>query len=179
MTSGGARARSGPPKNPNSRTSERAGYTLMSLPNSGYDGKPPRFPLADYRIENITNDDGRVYDEEGSQSFKRRERKLWRELWKTSQACAWSLPQYQYMVYDVAMYCRLMVISETSTAKAADRALIPRYADRIGMSAAGLASLGWKIAPDEFAQRRMERDITEQQANGDGMTVRKRRLRAS
>ncbi|MCW2759049.1 MAG: hypothetical protein JWO46_2795, partial [Nocardioidaceae bacterium] len=41
MTKGGARSRSGPPKDPRSRTSERAGFTLTALPSEGYTKRPP------------------------------------------------------------------------------------------------------------------------------------------
>ena len=177
MTSGGARARSGPAKNPNSRTSERAGYTLTSLPNAAYEGKPPRFPLPSYRVYDFDVDGSVVKDDPGARSFHRRELELWRQLWKSPQAYAWSMPQYSYMIWDIALYCRSLIIAQDSTAKAADRTLLPRYADRIGLSAAGLAQLGWRIAPDELAQKRLERSILEENANAEGHTF-ERRLRA-
>ncbi|MBW3079873.1 hypothetical protein [Bifidobacterium saguinibicoloris] len=134
--------------------SERAGFTLASLPNGGYDGQPPAFPLERYRVN---GPDGP--DEKAMRSFRKRELALWRQLWKSPQAWAWSMPQYSYLCWDIAMYCRLMVLAGESTATAADRGLIPRYADRIGLSAAGLAALGWQITPDEMAKsmKRLER----------------------
>ncbi|MBW3088817.1 hypothetical protein KIH77_08790 [Bifidobacterium sp. 82T24] len=178
MVSGGARTRSGPAKDPNSRTSARAGYTLMSLPNGEYDGPVPGFPLGRYRVMEVVEKGVVRFSEKETRAFRRRELSMWKAVWRYPQAWAWSMPQYSYMVFDIAMYCRSMTIAESSGSSAADRGLIPRYADRIGLSADGLARLGWRIAPDELAQRRMERGLAERQANDAGMTVAKRRLRA-
>jgi hypothetical protein len=41
----GGHARSGPAKDPSSRTSERAGYTLTALPNEGYRAGPRAEPV--------------------------------------------------------------------------------------------------------------------------------------
>lgn len=164
MVSGGARVRSGPAPDPNSRTSERRGYTLSSLPNGGYAGKPPAFPLPDPVICDTDADGTPVPNPKASAARKKREATLWKSLWKTPQACAWSLPQYSYLIYEVAMYCRLFATCEDVNAKAADRTLLPRYADRIGLSAAGLAALGWRIVPDEVAARRMAKAEEEEEA---------------
>lgn len=163
MASGGARVRSGPAPDPNSRTSERRGYTLSSLPNGGYAGRPPKFPLPD-PVVCVEEDGVAVEDKQASAVRKKREQELWRQLWKTPQACAWSLPQYSYLIYEVGLYCRLFATCEDVNAKAADRTLLPRYADRIGLSAAGLAALGWRIVPDEIAARRMAKAEEDEEA---------------
>lgn len=152
MTSGGARLRSGPPPDPESGRSERRGYNLRALPATGYSGRVPAFPLDDYRVYLTDAEGGQVYDEKLTRRWRTRERKLWRDLWKSPQACAWSMPQFAYMIYDVALYCRQLILCQDSTAKAADRGLLPRYADRIGLSAVGLSGLGWRIASDDAAQ---------------------------
>lgn len=156
MPSGGARVRSGPAPDPRSGRSERRHYDLAALPNSGYTGKPPRYPLADYRI---VTDDGE--DAAAEKAWKERERSVWKMLWKTPQACAWSLPENAYLSWDVALYCRQLVLCEQSGASASDRALLPRFADRIGLSAAGLAALGWRIVPDEVGAARMAKQAEE------------------
>ena len=45
MPRGGARNRSGPQANPQSLRSGQRGLVLSSLPNEGYDGDVPEFPL--------------------------------------------------------------------------------------------------------------------------------------
>lgn len=156
MPSGGARVRSGPAPDPRSGRSERRHYDLAGLPNTGYTGKPPKFPLADYRI---MSDDGE--DKPAEEAWKKRERAVWKTLWKTPQACAWSLPENAYLAWDIALYCRQLVLCEQAGATASDRALLPRFADRIGLSAAGLAALGWRIVPDELGAARMAKQAEE------------------
>jgi hypothetical protein len=45
------------------------------------------------------------------------------------------------------------VICESSEATAADKNSLHRFADQIGLTTAGLAEMGWKVAPDELAAR--------------------------
>lgn len=165
--------RSGPAPDPNSRTSERRGYTLRSLPNAAYAGKPLKYPLLAL----------------GDAQMDEREAETWKWLWKQPQARAWKLAQYRYMVHDIAMYCRMFVLCEQPDAKTSDRVLLLRLADRIGLSPAGLASLGWKIDEDssqkppvdsEFtrrlAKRQREEAQTERDAEGNGLHVYRRRM---
>jgi hypothetical protein len=105
-----------------------------------------------------------VMDKRATNAWEKREKELWEALWRTPQACAWSMAQNAYMLFDIALYTRQLVICESSDAKAADRSLLPRYADRIGMSPAGLITLGWKITPDELANKRMESEEFEASA---------------
>ena len=156
MVSGGFRAAAGRKPDPLSGRSERSGYSLSSLPNKGFQGKTPKFPLGKYEVFYVDGDGERGYDDKATAQFAKRERTIWKTLWHTPQACAWSLPEYAYLIFDIALYCRQLVICESSDAKAADRGLLPRYADRIGLSASGLAALGWKIVPDEVSMKRME-----------------------
>lgn len=139
MTSGGKRVRSGPPPDPDSRTSERRGYTLRNLPNTEFKGRPPRWPLPEYQAES----------DEASEAWNEREQALWRDLWRLPQARAWKMPQYRYLTYQIALYCRQCVRCETPDAKAGDQTIRLRMADALGLSPAGLASLGWKISEDE------------------------------
>lgn len=144
MTSGGRRVRSGPAPDPNSRTSERRGYTLRSLPNTAYAGKPLKYPLLAL----------------GDERADAREAETWKWLWKQPQARAWKLAQYRYMVHDIAMYCRMFVLCEQAGAKTSDRVLLLRLADRIGLSPAGLASLGWKIDEDSSQKPPVDSEFT-------------------
>ena len=160
MTSGGARLRSGPNPDPYSAKSERRGYSLAALPNQGFSGKIPTYPLARFMVIKQADDDVQS-DDAATALFAKRERYFWKKLWRTPQAFAWSLPQFAFLEIDVALYCRQLAICETSAATASDRSLLPRYADRIGLSVAGLAALGWKIMPDQVAEKRMELESVE------------------
>lgn len=150
MPRGGARNRSGPRADPDSERSDRRGYTLTALPAEGYDGPVPDFPLPD---------------------ASDRELAVWGQAWRTPQACAWSMPSERWRIRTVAMWTRLSVRCEDRDAGAAHLAQLHRFADQIGMTTAGLAEMGWKVAVDETAPR-WER--TDEQ----GGPKRQRRLRA-
>jgi hypothetical protein len=132
MAAGGARNRSGPPADPTSGRSETRGFTLTKLPAEGYLGVVPAFPLPEASA---------------------REVELWEEAWRTPQACAWSLPSEQWRIRTVALWVRLSVRCETPDAPAALLAQLHRFADQIGMTTAGLAEMGWRVAVDELAQK--------------------------
>lgn len=137
MTRGGARNRSGPKADPNSGRSDRRGYTLTALPAEGYDGPVPDFPLP---------------------AASARELEVWAEAWRSPQACAWSMPSEQWRVRTVAMWVRLSVRCEAVDAGAAHLAQLHRFADQIGMTTAGLAEMGWRVAVDETAAKREQAD---------------------
>src|SRR5690606_33600539 len=75
MASGGARNRSGPPLDPNSGRSERRGVKLTALPNEGYRGEVPEFP--------IPGASDRVLE-------------IWASLWERPQAAAWALQPWRW-----------------------------------------------------------------------------------
>lgn len=125
----GGHARSGPPPIEGSRTSERRGYSLTALPSAGYDGKAPDFPLPD---------------------LLERELEVWVQAWTTPQACAWINEPWRWR--SVAMWVRWSVRMEAENASAALGNVVMRYADDIGMTAAGLKLNGWKIADPKPAE---------------------------
>ena len=178
MAKGGARNRSGPPKDPNSGRSERAGFKLTELPASGYDGPVPDFPLP--RRDVFTkewNEAGKqiqVFDARETERIAKREAEFWAWLWTTPQACAWSQPSESWRVPIVALYCRTFVVCESGTATAADKGSLHRFADQVGMTSAGLAEMGWAVARDEVAAKAADRAV----ANDDESPKRGRRLRA-
>ena len=143
MARGGARNRSGPQADPNSERSERRGFTLTTLPASGYDGEVPEFPLP---------------------SASAREVQVWEQAWRTPQACAWSLPSESWRIGTVALWVRTKVRCEDPEAPASLLGQLHRFADQIGMTTAGLAEMGWKVAVDELAQKAAER-VEPQQAS--------------
>lgn len=132
MARGGARNRSGPKAREESARSERRGYTLTALPAEGFDGPVPDFPLPDP---------------------SERELEVWEAAWRTPQACAWSMPSERWRTRTVAMWVRLSVVCESPEVGAAHLAQLHRFADQIGMTTAGLAEMGWKVAVDQLADR--------------------------
>lgn len=150
MPRGGARNRSGPKADPNSGRSDRRGYSLTALPSEGYSGPVPEFPLMRRNVYFVV-DKERRFDEAATQMVAEREAGLWAWVWRTPQACAWSMPSEAWRLHTIAMWVRTMVICESSEATAADKNSLHRFADQIGMTTAGLAEMGWKIAVDEVA----------------------------
>ena len=90
-----------------------------------------------------------VIDPEATEAVQARELELWKWAWTTPQACAWSLPGESWRLHTIAMWVRTFVICEGSDATAADKGSLHRFADQIGMTTAGLAEMGWKIAQDD------------------------------
>jgi hypothetical protein len=159
MTSGGARNRSGPPKDPNSATSDRIDFKLTSLPSAPRTGPVPEWPLMVRRVYRWEVEDKRrfqVLDEDSTEEIRDREAALWEWVWRTPQAYAWSLPSESWRLLTVAMWVRTFVICESSEATAADKNSLHRFADQIGMTTAGLAEMGWAVAKDELSAKRAE-----------------------
>jgi hypothetical protein len=136
MPRGGARNRSGPIADPTSGRSDRRGFSLTALPAEGYAGPVPEFPLP---------------------SPRGRELEVWEQAWRSPQACAWSLPSEAWRVRTVAMWCRLTVRCEDPEAPASLLGQLHRFADQIGMTTAGLAEMGWKVAVDQVGAKAAER----------------------
>lgn len=154
---GGRRNRSGPTADENSTRSDERGYVLTALPAEGYTGRVPAFPLP--RLKNA--------------ALAKRETAVWNRVWKTPQACAWSMAAESWRVPAVAMYVRVLVRCEDPATPAALFAQMHRLADQIGLTTAGLAEMGWKVAPDELAEKRAEK------ADAEETQPRKRRLRVA
>lgn len=133
MARGGARNRSGPPADPNSGRSARRGLSLSALPNEGYRGEVPEFPL------------------EGASS---RELAVWAEAWRTPQAAAWARESWRHRT--VALWVRTSVRCEEPDAGAALLAQVHRFADQIGLTPAGLKENGWAIAAAEIEPPEVE-----------------------
>ena len=150
MPRGGARNRSGPKADLTSGRSDRRGYTLTALPAEGYDGPIPEFPLT-----RPTN----------------RELEVWESAWRTPQACAWSLPSEAWRNRAVAMWVRTSVRCEAPDATAGLLSQLHRFADQIGMTTAGLAEMGWKVAVDEVAAKVAEKPRPKSSSKSRGLKV--------
>lgn len=136
MASGGARSHSGPPPDPESRTSERRGYTLTALPNEGYAGEAP--DVADHLIAPTP-----------------RHEKVWADLWTTPQACAWSVERWRIPV--VADLVKYIVRLDDPEAPASFATSVRQLRDDLGLSSQGLRLNGWAIAVDEVAKKAAEK----------------------
>lgn len=161
MTRGGSRNRSGPPADPTSGRSDARRYSLTALPSAGYRGRVPKWPLP---LENA------------------RELEVWKQAWRTPQACAWSLPSEKWRIRTVAMWVRLTVRCEERDAPASLLGQLHRFADQIGMTTAGLAEMGWQVAVDELAERRTPAQTpaaVEEPDQGQATATRPRRLRSA
>lgn len=145
MTSGGSRNRSGPKPSESSGRSDRRGYSLTALP-AQYDGDIPDFPLS-----------------EASQ----RELDLWAEKWRGPHGAAWSQPSERWRMWDVALWVRTAVRCEAPDANAALLSNLHRLGDRAGLSTAGLAEMGWKVAVDEVSKRAAEKPANKPASSRD------------
>lgn len=157
MPKGGARNRSGPPADPASLRSADRGLVLTALPSGGYKNRAPAFPLPKinrFRLEFYEGGGkAKVPDTKASTAFRKRELEVWREVWKTPQACAWSREPWRWPV--VAEFCRLKTVVEMEPeANAALVAQLHRFRDQVGLTPAGLKENGWAIAHDETAAKR-------------------------
>lgn len=106
---------------------------MTALPAEGYRGEVPEFPLP---------------------GASDRELEVWAEAWRSPQACAWSLPSEAWRRRTVALWVRTSVRCEDPEVPASTLAQLHRFADQVGMTTAGLAEMGWRVAVDETAERR-------------------------
>ena len=134
MARGGYRNRSGPAPDPNSGRSERRGFKLTALPSEGFRGDVPDFPLPD-----VTD----------------READVWESLWRTPQACAWSMQSWRWL--NVADLVRLQVRGEAHDAPVNIATVVRQLRADLGLTPAGLKENGWAIAVDEVAARADEK----------------------
>jgi hypothetical protein len=122
MTSGGARARSGPAPDPNALRNDRsdvAGWKV--LPITGRLGDPPDWPLPE---------------------ASDREMWHWARLWKTPQATEW---EKLGQVVEVAVYVRRLVEIELPGATASLGNHVLRLAEGLGLTIPGLLRNRWQI----------------------------------
>lgn len=157
MPSGG-HASSGPAPDPNSLRSAQKGRTFEALPAAGYDGDIPPFPLPDINVFDVYYEGRsrvREFDPGATVARHNREVELWAQAWRTPQAAAWAREPWRWSA--VAMWVRTMVVCESAEASAADKGSLHRFADQIGLTPAGMAFNGWKVASDQLAERRADK----------------------
>lgn len=123
MTSGGRRSRSGPAADPNSARQQRnAGAGWVELPAEAHVEHVPAWPLP------MVPSDA--------------EESMWHDLWGKPQSLEWHrLGLFQ----QVAFYVQTFQLALDPEASAALRTAVLRMEGDLGISAAGLASLKWRI----------------------------------
>jgi len=132
MTSGGARARSGPPADPNAlRRDRKDDAAWVTLPAEGFQGDIPEWPF------------GLAQDDEPN---------LWAELWRKPQAVMW---KNLGLHNQVAAYVRAFLESVAPGASAGLKTAVLRMEAEIGLSLPGMGSLRWKFSEDELSERRL------------------------
>lgn len=122
----GGHARTGPARDPKSRTSERRCFSVTALPAAGYDGQRP--DLADFLPE-----------------ANARHATVWMQLWATPQACVWSNEPWRWAT--VADLARCIIRAQDPESPAAWSTPVRQLRDDLGLSEAGLRFHGWAIAP--------------------------------
>lgn len=127
MPKGGARARSGPPPDPNALRRDRDAGEWKILPAAGRPGDPPDWPLLEQTD---------------------REAVLWADLWTRPQAVVW---EAQRQDLEVALYVRRLAEAEVADSSVALSTLVRQMADSLGLTTPGLRSNRWRIdaAPAE------------------------------
>ena len=151
MAQGGARARSGPPPDPNAlrreRASDAAGWT--TLPAAGREGPPPDWPL-------------------GLQSD--RELHWWGYFWRMPQAVEW---ERLGMTVEVAVYCRRLAEAEVPGSSTALGTLTKQLGEQLGLTIPGMRMHRWKIADvaPSAPKRAAARSTPERQSSRDRFTV--------
>lgn len=131
MASGGARARSGPPADPNAlRRDRKDDAAWVTLPAGGFSGPVPDWPLG---------------------SCSGAESTLWARLWCKPQAFMWAQLQLEF---EVAAYVRAFLESVEPEASAGLKTAVLRMSAELGLSTVGMGQLRWKFSVDEVAEQR-------------------------
>ena len=133
MTSGGARARSGPAPDPNAlRRDRKDDAAWVTLPAEGFQGVVHVFPLADALTVEV---------------------ELWETLWGKPQAVMWAKLGLEY---EVAAYVRAFLESVEAGATSGLKTAVLRMGAEVGLSLPGMHVLRWKFDEDELGARRSE-----------------------
>lgn len=127
MGSGGARARSGPPPDPNALRRERDAGEWTFLPAAGRQGATPDWPLTAQTI---------------------RESELWEQLWAKPQALMWERYGQEF---EVALYVRRFSEAEELEARVNLSTLVRQMADSLGLTTPGMRANRWRINRDDDA----------------------------
>jgi hypothetical protein len=81
------------------------------------------------------------------------------------------MPSEAWRIPSVALWVRTKVRCEERDAPASLLGQLHRFADQIGMTTAGLAEMGWRVAVDETAARRTEKAAEKPRSSRDRLKV--------
>ena len=134
MTSGG-HARSGPAPDPNAIRRDRKAdqATWLTLPGPR-EGLVPPWPLTE---------------------STKREDAMWARLWASPQATQWEAQGWHD---EVALYVRTFCEAAEKDASPAVRTLVLRQMEGLGLSAAGMSRLRWRLSNGQPAKEAPKRD---------------------
>lgn len=129
MASGGARARSGPPPDPDALRRERDSGEWTILPDRR-EGEPPEWPLP---------------------TSTKRERELWVRLWSDGRAVEW---ERQHLELTVANYIRVQHDSERRSSPTNMRTLAKQLAEDLGLTVGGMLRNKWRFGEPAAPRRK-------------------------
>ena len=107
MPSGGARARSGPPVNPNSARSDARGVAFRQLGGVPATAPVPEFAMPPMQLWETLPNGGRRFRKLATELRWKRELELWAWAWRQPQSEVWR--EQPWMTYNVAQWVRLAV----------------------------------------------------------------------
>lgn len=141
MASGGSRPGAGRPPAEHSRAKDRAAAraakgkpvviddgTWLTLPHEGRGGNPPAWPLS---------------------VASKRERDVWRRLWKTPEALGWDRTGSDYQV---ALHVRTLVRAEQPESPIGISNLVRLQQAELGLTPGGKKTLRWRVGRPPHAQ---------------------------
>lgn len=164
MASGGARARSGPAKDPDALRRDRKDDARWKLlPAEGRKGPTPDWPLSGVAahildltppwISEVEDEDKKqqLLDQIESEASARfaREVEIWKREWRRPQAVEWERNGQEL---EVALYVRSLVAAEAPNSKVTLRTLVKQQQEALGLSLPGLARNHWRIGKADDAE---------------------------
>ncbi len=165
MTSGGARARSGPAPDPNSyRSMDRE---WIDLPAGGFAGEIPEFPLPRAIQWHSFFENGKKVterDDEETEAVWDAETDLWETLWRKPQAAAWSSLGLEFQV---AAYVRAFLESVKADAVSGMKTAVLRMEAELGLNVPGMRQNGWRIADGGVAAPAQAAPAARKTSSGD------------
>lgn len=157
MSSGGARARSGPAPDPHAlrrdRKGDAAGWTV--LPSEGRAGEEPPWPLPEQTS---------------------REEDLWWAFWRKPQAILW---EQNGQVYEVALHVRCFAEAEKPDASSSLRTLVRQQADALLLTIPAMRAARVKLSSDELRQKREAASASKGKAQAKSSRTRLRAVKAT
>lgn len=101
------------------------------MPFEGRGGNPPAWPLS---------------------MASKREREVWRQLWKLPQAIAWEM---RGSTFQVALHVRMLVRAEDVESPIGASNLVRLQQHELGLTPPGMATLKWKVARSPRVQQQV------------------------